>query len=295
MLTTHVIVDLFSGRSDTLEFRLTAGEAQQLQEILDGLAPAACGPMWLSPGYRGFLLRPVEGASAGDKWIRIYRESIRYGDPWGETGTATCRADPQQEAQHLLLAAALPHLSPDVSATLARQIAASSAEIAGETAPPTLPSLQAAVVLPAGVSLGGMQQLRSLADADISPQLPLLVPMTETLPAGLNRATNSIGWHPAQAGGAAAVELYYVGDGLLLRFTEAKLSARMEPPQRPYQMTEVRGRPAYLLPPTDTEGQAILWEEDGLSVGIGSGGSRSVSADDLVRIANGMQLLPQQR
>jgi hypothetical protein len=111
--TTQVALDIYSGRPNPA-WTLTAEQTRRLREMLDLLPEAACDPLELNLGYRGFVVELGQPPELSNEYrLRVYAKQVRWGDPWTSSSATLCHSDAEAVIARFLLASGQPHLSAD--------------------------------------------------------------------------------------------------------------------------------------------------------------------------------------
>ncbi len=122
--TTQVTVDIYSGMPNPA-WTLTAEQTQVLRALLDGLPEAACGPVNLGLGLRGFVVELGQPPELSNEYrLRVAAGQVRWGDPWTPDMPAFCQSDVEAAVARFLLASGQPHMPEGVYALVEQDIQA---------------------------------------------------------------------------------------------------------------------------------------------------------------------------
>ncbi len=120
--TTQVTLDIYSGLPNPA-WTLTAEQTQELRALLDGLPEAACEPVNLGLGLRGFVVELGQRPELSNEYrLRVAGRQVRWGDPWNSDMPAFCQSDVEATVARFLLASGQEHMPEGVYALVEQDI-----------------------------------------------------------------------------------------------------------------------------------------------------------------------------
>lgn len=126
--TTQVTLDIYSGMPNPV-WTLTTEQTQELRELLDGLPEAACEPVNLGLGLRGFVVELGQRPELSNEYrLRVTGRQVRWGDPWipgdpsDREAPTLCYSDVEGAVARFLLASGQAHMPEGVYALVEQDI-----------------------------------------------------------------------------------------------------------------------------------------------------------------------------
>ena len=121
------------------------------------------------------------------------------------------------------------------------------------------------------VACSGSRVLDSPQEAQELVSFPVLVPVSDTLPAGVE--LEEVRWKHDREQNAEMVDLVYGGSRIELSTQQyARHKVRLEAPDEAHERVAVRGTTGYLYAQPTGEVYSLAWEENGTIVSVSTSG-----------------------
>ncbi len=123
---TQVMMDVYSGRPNPA-WTLSADQTEALRRLLDALPDAACKPIDLNLGYRGFVVELGQSPLLSNEYrLRVVGGQVRWGDPWTPGAATLCKDDAEGQVASFLLESGREQLGEGLVDLAAREILANT-------------------------------------------------------------------------------------------------------------------------------------------------------------------------